>query len=150
MSEMIVHDDRDTIIAGLRQQLREAREELAQERAKGGQVERGALALRTVLTPLYGALQHIFGETDAMGLSGPPADTHSPQKSAVWEDWKSRLGGMAAKAIDALLLHRELNTDQLMIHLRTSRRQTAHDTVFKLNQAGIINKRDGKISLKEL
>ena len=128
--------------------------ELLRERAKGKQVERGAQRLREVLSPLHEAIGMVFGEIDAMGIEAP-AQTSAPggvdtRKAAVWEDWKSRLGGFAAKAIDALLLHGELSTDQMMIHLRTSRRQTVHDTVSKLNKAGIIAKRDGKVSLKAL
>lgn len=130
--------------------------ELVRERAKAKQVERGAQRLRDVLSPLHDAIGMVFGEIEAMGIESPtqaPATASGgvdPRKAAVWEDWKSRLGGFAAKAIDALLLHGELSTDQMMIHLRTSRRQTVHDTVSKMNKAGIIAKRDGKVSLKAL
>lgn len=150
MSEMIIHDDRDAIIAGLRVQLRDTREELAAERAKGGKVEQGAQALRKALTPFYGALQFIFGETEAMGLTDAPEAVQAPQKSAVWDDWKAKLGGAAAKIIDILHLHGELTQDQLRIHVGTSRIQTIYDAVSKLNKAGIINKNGGKISLKSL
>lgn len=152
MSELMLHDDRDTIIAGLREQLRQTREELTSERSKGGQIERGAQALRTALTPLYGALQHIFGETDAMGISGSPAQ-NSPsmdsRKAAVWESWKQRLPGIPSRFIDALMLHGELTQDQLRIHAQCARGSVA-DAVSKLWKAGIINKNGGRVSLKEL
>jgi hypothetical protein len=150
VSEMILHDDRDTIIAGLREQLRQAREELLAKSAKDGQVERGIAALRQSLGPLYGALQNIFEETDAMQIPHSSTAQNFPQKSAVWDDWKKKLGGAAAKIIDVLHLHGELTQKQLAIHIGTSRIQTVYDAVFKLNKAGIINKNGGKISLKEL
>jgi hypothetical protein len=133
-------------------QLEEAEAALRAERQRTAIIEQGVSELRTVLAPVYQGLRHIFGEIDAMGVgSVASASTGTdPRKAAVWEDWKTRLGGFAAKAIDALLLHGELSTDQMMIHLRTSRRQTVHDTVHKMNKAGIIIKRDGRVSLKEL
>lgn len=149
MNEMIQHDDRDTIIAGLREQLRQTREELAQERSKGGQVERGAQALRTVLTPLYGALQHIFGETEAMGIPELAQTAPGPKKSAAWDSWKQKLSGSAAKAIDTLMIHGELTADQLRIHLGCATR-TCYNIIGELNHAKLINKNGGKVSLREL
>lgn len=65
MSEMMLHDDRDTIIAGLRQQLRECREELAAEKAKDSGVEEGVAQLRRAVAsrtrPIQGwAGSHIW------------------------------------------------------------------------------------------
>ena len=48
-----------------------------------------------------------------------------------------------------LLLHGELNRTQLRLHLSCATRSIT-DVVYKLNQAGLINKNGGKISLKEL
>lgn len=131
-------------------QLAEAEEALRQEKIKNASIERGVQRLREVLGPLFDGLKLIHGEMDAMGIESAVSTSANPRKSAVWEDWKARLPGFPAMAIDALLLHGALNVDQLMIHLKTSRRQTAYETVHKLNKAGIINKRDGRISLKEL
>lgn len=149
MNDMILHDDRDTIIAGLREQLRQTREELAQERSKGGQVERGAQALRTVLTPLYGALQHIFGETEAMGLPEAQPTAHAPKKNAAWDSWKERLSGPAGKMIDVLMIHGSLTADQLRIHLGFATR-TCYNIIGELSRAKLIEKNSGKVSLKEL
>lgn len=151
-NEMMLHDDRDTIIAGLREQLRQTREELAAALASKGQVERGAQALRKALAPFYGALRFIFDETEGMGIAEVQTQTASPQKSAAWESWKQKLGpgSAAAKIIDMLHVHGALDQTQIRIHLGTSRMQTVYDAVSKLNRAGIINKNGGKISLKEL
>lgn len=112
--------------------------------------------LRTQLGPLYRALQAVFGELDAAGVpeTAPISATASPDQpnpraSAVWEAWKKRLGGQCAQVIDALLIHSEMNTTQLAIAIGT-RRQNIPNLIYKLNQAGLINKNGGKFSLKQL
>ena len=134
----------------LKDRVNELEAELRKERRKSEAVERGAAELRTILTPLYQGLGMIFAQIEAMGVNGNPS---SPQQnsriSAVWESWKQKLGGKAADAIDALLLHGEMTHTQLKIHIQCGQ-QTVYDTVHKLNRAGIINKNGGKISLKEL
>lgn len=148
MSDMILHDDRDTIIAGLRQQLKETREELAAERAKDSGVEEGVAQLRQALSPLKDGLDRIFG---ILPTSTAPSSTPSPKHAAVWDSWKKRLGGGAvATIIDALMLHGSLTQTQMAIHVGTSRKQTIYDAVSKLNKAGIITKNGDNISLKEL
>jgi hypothetical protein len=125
--------------------------ELVRERAKSRQVERGAQQLRSVLSPLYQALGAVFGEMDAAGMDdSSPVPTPGKSPSPVWESWKSRLGGASSRIIDILLMHGELNQEQIRIHIGTNRKQTIYDAIAKLNKAGIINKRDGKVSLKEL
>ena len=136
-------------------QINEAEEALRQERQKTAAVERGVTELRTVLNPLYQALQHIYGEIGAMGVNesaatGPVAPTG--RVMAAWESWKQKLGAnsAAAKIIDILMLHGELTHTQLRIHIGTSRMQTVYDAVSKLNKAALLNKNGDKFSLKEL
>ncbi len=130
----------------------ELEQELREERMKSTQLERGVSALRAILMPLHNALRMVFGEIDGLriGEVSQQAAPQSPAKSVVWESWKEKLGGMASQAIDALLLHGEMTSEQLAIHIGTKRKQTVYDTVHRLNKANLINKRDGKISLKEL
>lgn len=152
MTEMIIHDDRDTIIAGLREQLRQCREELAAERSKGSTVETGVVNLRRALSPLYSALQQVFGEIGTLVEVGIEADVRPsvmPQKSVAWESWKQRLGGKTAEAIDVLMVHGELNNTQLRIHLGCAAR-TVQNVVMALNKYQLIKKQNGKISLKDL
>lgn len=125
--------------------LAEAEEALRQERQKNAGVERGVSELRTALTPLYQALQRIFGETDGIGA----AESAPAKSSPVWESWKAKLSGSAAKAIDALLLHGTMTAEQLRIHLGCATR-TCYNIIGELNKAGLIDKHGGKISLKEL
>ena len=108
--------------------------------------------LRAVLTPLYQALGHIFGEIDAMGTSdsSPSSPTGmDPRKAAVWDDWKRKMPGIPARFIDALMLHGELTQTQLRLHAKCAQGSVA-GVVSQLWKAGLINKNGGRISLKEL
>jgi hypothetical protein len=105
-------------------------------------------ALRKQLSPLYRALQAVFGELDAAGVedqtTGPST---SPRVSAVWEAWKQKLSPACGKIIDALLTHSELNSAQLKVACRLGT-STVSDSIYKLNKAGLINKNAGRFSLK--
>jgi len=112
---------------------------------------RGVEELRRQLSPLFHALGAVFGELDALAPHDA-RDAHGApdaRTAQVWENWKQRLGGLPAKAIDALLLHGEMNRSQLRIAVGCATRSVT-DIVYKLNQAGLINKNGGKISLKEM
>lgn len=113
--------------------------------------------LRTQLTPLYRALQVLFGHMEAAGVtasdpvvptSGRPP-TGNQKHAAVWESWKQKLGPTAAKFIDALLLHEEMTVTQLRIACQCGQ-QTVYDTASKMSKAGLINRNGGKYSLKQL
>jgi chromosome segregation ATPase len=132
----------------LNQQLAQAKETLRQEQLKSAALERGVAELRTVLTPLYQGLAHIFGQIEGVGLPAEPK-TPTTKNSAAWEQWKQRLGGATARAIDALMVHGEMNQTQLRIILGCATR-TVTNVVAALNQAKLIDKRDGKIRLKGL
>ena len=124
------------------EQLEEA---LRQERNKNAGTEAGVSQLRATLTPLFQALQLVFGHIDAME---PGPVSHA--KAAVWESWKQKLGGgLTGRAIDALMLHGPMNQTQLRIQLSCATR-TVTNIVGALNKAGLINKVDGKIALKEI
>lgn len=128
-------------------QLADAEDALRKEKQKTEVIESGVQQLRAVLTPLYKALQHIFGEIEEMGIGN--ASSVAPKHAAIWEDWKQKMPGNPAKAIDALLLHGAMTQTQLRIHVGCATGSVS-DLVYKLNKAGIINKNGGKISLKEL
>lgn len=132
-------------------QLAETEETLRQERLKLAALERGVGELRIVLTPLYQGLCHIFGEIAATGIGEQSvhASSTAPKNAAAWEQWKQRLGGATARAIDALMVHGEMNQTQLRIILGCATR-TVTNVVAALNQAKLIDKREGKIRLKEL
>lgn len=113
--------------------------------------------LRKQLSPLYQALQMVFGELDAVAPDTTEFATATPssgasldaRQKAVWDSWKSRLGATASKCIDALMTHGELNTQQLAIATGLHR-TTVPTGVHALNKAGLINKNGGRFSLKQL
>jgi len=165
--EGTVEDPRDAQLADasaanrqLRGELIHTQAELAQARADLDHATRagqGALRnLRRQLTPLYRALQAVFGELDSAGIEdggvdgggAGPARVDS-RVAAVWESWKGRLGPQCGKVIDSLLLHGDMNTQQLAIAVGT-RRQNIPGLIYKLNQAGLIRKNGGRFSLKSL
>jgi hypothetical protein len=123
-----------------------AESELRDERARNIGIEAGVSELRTILMPLYQGLGRIFGEMAGIGVD---ASQPSTKNNPAWEQWKERLGGATARAIDALMVHGEMNQTQLRIILGCATR-TVTNVVAALNQAKLIDKRDGKIRLKEL
>jgi hypothetical protein len=137
----------------LRNQLDDAQADARTERRKREAMERGVGELRTVLSPLYQALAHIFGEIDVMGISevasSPAASGVDPRKAAVWEDWKRKISPIAGRFIDALLLHGELTQTQLRLHAKCAA-GSVPGVVSQLWKNGLINKNGGRISLKEL
>lgn len=154
--EIAIYDPRDADASEL-SELRAANKELAAALRRANQDSahartesaRALSALRKQLSPLYRALQGVFGELEAAGGDDTFTDTANPRVSKVWEAWKSRVGSGPAKIIDALLLHGEMNTQQLSI--ATGRhRTTIPGDIHKLNKAGLLNKNGGRFSLKEL
>jgi hypothetical protein len=143
-------DDRDETIIRLKSQLRESESARLVEQGRANSVEDGVRELRSALNPLYQALRQVFGEIESMGVSdGTSTSAASPRNSAAWEQWKQRLGGATARAIDALMVHGEMNQTQLRIILGCATR-TVTNVVAALNQAKLIDKNGGKISLKQL
>ena len=147
-------DDRDLMISGLKEQLRQAQEALAIERSRNAQTDKGMKQLRSILAPLHGALGAVFGELDAMGIGSDASQgnfTPAPdaRKAAIWESWKKKFPGTPARFIEALLLHGELTQTQLRIHAQCAQGSVA-GVVSTLWKAGLISKNGGKISLKDV
>jgi hypothetical protein len=138
---------------GMTRRVTELEKELAEERAANHSNRRSVEALRTTLLPLYHGLQVVFGHVEAMGVSGeagaPQNGSQSDATRQVWDSWKQKLGGLTAQAIDILLLHGPMNQTQLRLQLRCASRSVTN-IVGALNKAGLINKADGKITLKPL
>lgn len=137
----------------LRNQLDDAQADARKERQKREAMERGVSRLREALTPVYGGLQMVFGEMDAVGVSETPSSSSAPgvdpRKAAVWEDWKRKISPIAGRFIDALLLHGELTQTQLRLHAKCAA-GSVPGVVSQLWKNGLINKNGGRISLKEL
>lgn len=137
----------------LHDEIRQLKRELSTTRAEASAAKRDAARamgeLRKQLSPLYRALQMVFGELDSAGVSDGVSPAATPQTSAVWEAWKSRIGGQPAKVIDALLLHGDLNAGQIAIAIGISPKNVAQ-VIHKLNKASLIEKNNGRFSLKKL
>lgn len=149
-----VESGADARIAELEEELRETRASLSAANREVQQAKnegaRALAALRRQLSPLYRALQAVFGELDAAGTDDTSSATAPDSRTAaIWNAWKTRLGGQCAKVIDALLVQTDMNTTQLAIAIGTHRNNIPN-LIFKLNKAGLINKSGGRFSLKSL
>lgn len=141
-------------IRGLRRQLEDARVEAQRAREDAA---RALGALRRQLSPLYRALQAIFGELDAAGLSdtmmnGPVPDAPPPTQRkdyAIWASWKEKLGPSCGRIIDVLLLHGDLNQQQIAMAAHMHRK-TAANNIGIMSRAGLISRNGSRISLKSL
>lgn len=114
--------------------------------------------MRKQLLPLHRALKAVFGEIEMVVGSGDEpassaqtdqAGSADPKVAAVWDAWKQRLGGSAARVIEALRIHDNLNTTQLAIAAGMDKR-TVNTAIYKMNQAGLVSKNGGRFSLKQL
>jgi chromosome segregation ATPase len=133
-------NEKNVRIAELELELREERMQNAANRAS---VEE----LRNSLSPLYRGLQAVFGHINAINMTDNGSASTGSAK--VWESWKQKLGGKKAEAIDVLRMHGAMTQTQLRIQLACATR-TITNVVGALKSAGLINKADGKIALKEL
>lgn len=140
-------DDSQTVIAGLRAQLREANEALGAERAKAGQAEAGVKELKRLLDPFRRAIGVIYGEIDAMGIQDAPTQSSSGQSNPKWEMWKKRFPGRGSELIDLLLVHEQMNTKQLSVALKCDPRTLAQ-LIFKMKP--VISKNGGLYSLQNI
>jgi len=152
-------DSLERQVAKLRGELSDVRHELTRVREDSN---RALTALRQQLSPLYRALQRVFGELDDAGVpevggpsaaasasSSPGTATPDARVTAVWESWKSRLSPACGKVIDALLLHGELNSVQIKVAARLGT-STVSECITRLNKASLLDKNGGKFSLKAL
>lgn len=145
-----IFEDGDEIAAlkdenrDLRRQLNDALNDVSQLRREN---DRAVASLRKQLSPLYRALQGVFGDMEAFG--GDDAPAASSRTSAVWESWKARMPGRTAQVIDALLLHGSMNSTQIGIAIGIHRNNVP-PLIHKLKTAGLIDKNGNQYALKQL
>lgn len=135
-------------IQRLHDRIGELEAELRQARLQASTAKRSAEIamgnLKKQLSPLYRALQQVFGELEAVGVE----EAGSPQASARWESWKQRMPGRPAEFIDLLLVHKSMTIKQFMAAAHCGQ-DTAYRIVSKLGQAGVTVNAGGKYQLKE-
>jgi hypothetical protein len=129
----------------LKRELAQLRVELSRAKSENG---RAIGALRQQLSPLYRALQDVFGEIEAIGGAEETAAS-SPKASAVWENWKQRVGGQKAKCIDAFLTHGALTQTQLRVIVGCAT-SSVPGLISDLRQLGLLEKNGSMYSLKKL
>jgi uncharacterized protein (UPF0335 family) len=131
--------------AALSRQVEDLRAQAIQAGDDADRSLRSVRALRAQLQPLYRALQAIFGEIE---VAAPESlAPHSPgPKSAVWESWKTKLGGKKAEVIDVLLEHGEMTIPQLRVSTHSGQ-GTTYGVVKELIRLGLLNKNGGRYSL---
>jgi hypothetical protein len=139
-------------IAGLEQELQEAKVVATAAKQAAADAIEAISALRRQLEPLYKSLRMIFGEisrVDAEVITGAKSsDRTSGTLTPKWEMLQSRLGGRQAEFID-LLQHGEMSVAQLRAAAHCDIR-TAYKTIEKMKAGGLLNKNGGKFSLKQL
>lgn len=149
--------ERDALVARLEDENARLRRELAAKDQEITTIEsQNTVAiknLRRALSPLYTALRQVFGEIEA--VAGPEdsapatAPASSPASNLRWDSWKQKLPGRPAEMIDLLLLHGEMNRNQLMAGMHAGK-DVVRITISKLNVAGLLVKNGGRVSLKPL
>lgn len=123
--------------------------ELATRRAQED-AARALSMLRKQLSPLYRALQAVFGELDAAGVrdDGPASAASAAPSTAKWDEWKARLGPACAKVIDALLLGGDMTVQAIAVAAKMGR-NTVYAATSKMGRAGILVNNGGRFSLKQ-
>lgn len=154
----VAPDARDQRIASLEAEVRElrrARDDAEVEATRAREDANRALSmLRKQLSPLYRALQAVFGELDAAGVTdqSPIGGANGSAGSATdprWDSWKNRLGPNCAKVIDVLLLGGEMTVTGISLTAKMGK-NTVYQATSKMGQAGILVRNGGKFSLKQL
>lgn len=133
----------DARIKELESELAAAKLETAQAKREAG----AAMAnLRKLLKPWHSAIKQVYGELEIVAEDDAPINGSGSLK---WQSWKQKLPGRPAEIIDLLLLHQEMNRNQLMAAMHCGK-DVVRVTISRLNVAGLINKNGGKYSLKSL
>jgi hypothetical protein len=126
------------------------RQKIAELEHENHQLISGQRQLRQILMPLYQALRSIMENLPAESNANDFPHPDVPARvSAVWEDWKRKVPQPSARIIDALLLHDNLNTQQLAVAAHMHRNNVPK-YIWHLNKAGLIDKNGGRYSLKKL
>ncbi len=144
-------------VRDLQRDLDDARREARRAREDA---DRALGALRKQLSPLYRALQMVFGELDAAGVGDrddPPAG--APHGAAgtdklrtLWQSWieKFGAGSIQGRIILAMLDHGPMTTEQLRVAAKIGT-SSAFEGIKRLKKLGLVDKNhNGKYALKEL
>lgn len=135
----------------LHEELRLTNLALSQAQSDKAGIVRGVEEVRNTLSPLYRSLRLLFGEIEAVtGAESPAITGNGTANLSRWEAIKQRNPGRIAQAIDVLLLHGAMSTNQLAAAMRMDRSNCSKNVVVKMKSMGLIIKTGHEFSLKEL
>lgn len=150
-----VRDDSPTLRREIERLVGELRrtEGALQEAQSEARMQTAAItSLRRQLSPLYRALQGVFGELENFSET-PDTASSSPslddRKREIWGVWKEKLGNACGRIIDALLVHGTMSRTQICIATGISGGNIARP-ISKLYTANLLNKDGNSYSLKQL
>lgn len=132
----------------LRREIERLVNELRRTEGELKQAQNEALAARQATGNLRRLLAPLWGEVQALGDDSPI--TTNLQGNSKWEAIKARNAGKAAEAIDVLLIHGSMNTNQLSAALKMGYESCRVNVVDKLRRQGLLVKNGRDLSLKEL
>jgi hypothetical protein len=136
-------------IAGLEQELAEAKAEAQQARQASADAVQAIRALRKALEPFHRAIAMIYGE-----ISRVEADSFSPEAgvagtlSPKWQMMKQKLGHREGQIIDALQ-HGGMTAKQLTPVLHWDIK-TVYRVTQKMKLAGLLINEGGIFSLRDI
>lgn len=143
-------------VARLQDELRKARTAALDREHEARKAVAAMFALREALGPIYRGLQGVFGELAIVeevfpaSASGTRTTTaEAPRVSAVWDTWINKLGGLRANFIKALLEHGEMTVEQLRVTCHCSK-QSVYNNTDNLYKLGLVNRNNGRYSLKQI
>lgn len=136
--------------ATLRRELAEKDQSVTQERQA---ISVGVTDLRRQLSPLYTALRQVFGEMEGLAgdesTGGPSVSPDDPRVARLWVEWKSKLSPACGRLIDVLLIHQDLNIDQMCVAAKMGK-NTVYRAISAMNKPSLLVKNGNRFSLKKL
>lgn len=145
-------DTRDADIERLTNRVAELEDELDVARAEAKratqQASRAMGNLRRQLTPLYQALQMVFGELDAVGGGdeAAPSQVGNPK----WDTIKARLAPRLRETVDLLLIQKSMRRKEIAAALRMDYTNCTKNVIGVLMRQGLLIENGQGVSLKEL
>jgi hypothetical protein len=140
-----VPDERDEIIAGLRGDVRHLERLLEEEKRRS---VNAVGKLRTQLTPLYNALQQLFGDMDAIG--GGEAPAAAAGASGKWVAIKSKMPQRHRECIDLLAIAGKMRRGQIAAAMKMDKSNCSKNVIGILLRQGFLVDNNGEIELRQI
>lgn len=143
-------DNRDAVIEDLQQQVHDLKRDLRDTQGELSAAKRANVqavaALKKELSPLYRALQSLFGELDKFDVESFDGRAGGDK----WEAVKVRLAPRLREAIDILLIQGTMRRTQLANALKMDYSNCTKNVIGVLIRQGWVVDSGGQLSLKQL